>query len=676
MSRPRVIVVGGGGTGAALAWDLSLRGVGVTLLERGELTSGTTGRHHGQLHCGARYAVGDPRIARECLRESETLRRIAAASIEFNYGLFVALEEAEERFGELFLSACAACGIPTRILKPAQALAMEPNLTPRLRLAVLVPDGSMDAFRLVLQFAAAARARGADLRTFAEVTDLLVNRSGGPGATPHVHGARVRDLREERGYDLEADLVLNAAGAWSGEIAALAGARVSVRPSPGTMVAVKGRLSNMVVSRLRPPGDGDIIVPQRNLTIIGSTEWLAEDPDVAPPRAGDLEHLTSLAAEMLPSFSGAPVHAVWSAVRPLVGAGDESALRSLSRDFVVIDHAEHDGIEGLVSIVGGKATTLRAMAEAAADLACCKLGLALPCRTAAIVLPPARSYYDPSRRPVPPPRRPPAAPAPRDGALDRAAAAGASPEPRKPNGGRRGTSRVGPPGTGRKEQEREIIFRVSRARPGATAPIRFEETRLVVGPETTVLDVLDLLRSSVPGFMHRHSCHHGSCGTCACRINGRERLACTTRVLELDSAMVTLEPLRGFPLQGDLAVDPTGFFREFPRGLGSLRSSEWLPQGRPPEELSVYTRLESCIECGACVSACPVDDFLGPAALAAINRERQNHPESAGRMKEIAATDRGVRRCSRALECSRVCPAGVYPARHIEELRRLLHPPH
>jgi glycerol-3-phosphate dehydrogenase len=57
MSRPRVIVVGGGGTGAALAWDLSLRGVGVTLLERGELTSGTTGRHHGQLHCGARYAV-------------------------------------------------------------------------------------------------------------------------------------------------------------------------------------------------------------------------------------------------------------------------------------------------------------------------------------------------------------------------------------------------------------------------------------------------------------------------------------------------------------------------------------------------------------------------------------------------------------------------------------------
>ncbi|TXT41704.1 MAG: glycerol-3-phosphate dehydrogenase, partial [Spirochaetes bacterium] len=66
----RVCVIGGGGTGAALAYDLALRGFDVTVLEKGELTSGTTGRHHGQLHCGARYAWADPNIAMECYEES------------------------------------------------------------------------------------------------------------------------------------------------------------------------------------------------------------------------------------------------------------------------------------------------------------------------------------------------------------------------------------------------------------------------------------------------------------------------------------------------------------------------------------------------------------------------------------------------------------------------------
>ena len=110
MAGPHVIVIGGGGTGTAVAWDLSLRGARVTLLERGELTSGTTGRHHGQLHCGARYAVQDRRIGRECMQESEILRRIAGGSIEFNYGLFAALSAEDEAYAGTFLSAVFLIG--------------------------------------------------------------------------------------------------------------------------------------------------------------------------------------------------------------------------------------------------------------------------------------------------------------------------------------------------------------------------------------------------------------------------------------------------------------------------------------------------------------------------------------------------------------------------------------
>ena len=388
-----MIIVGGGGTGAALTYDLSLRGIEVTLLERGELTSGTTGRHHGQLHCGARYAVQDTEIGRECMEESATLRRIAPGSIEFNYGLFVAITEEDEQYCDTFLPACAACGIPTRVLAPKRALAMEPNLNPKLRLAVQVPDGSMDAWRLALQFFASARYNGADIRSFCEVVGLNLSSGSAVGTQSRVTGVRIRDYRSREEYNLEADLVINATGAWSKRIALLAGIDISVSPSPGTMVAVKGRLTNMVISRLHPAGEGDIIVPQRNLSIIGTTQWLAKDPDSIETPEEDVEEMLRLAAEMVPAFKDAPFHTAWSAARPLVGETNAAGLRALSRDFSLIDHCGSGGVERFLSILGGKATTLRAMAEITADRACEQLGIQASCSTAEHPLRPARSFY-------------------------------------------------------------------------------------------------------------------------------------------------------------------------------------------------------------------------------------------------------------------------------------------
>jgi succinate dehydrogenase / fumarate reductase iron-sulfur subunit len=219
-----------------------------------------------------------------------------------------------------------------------------------------------------------------------------------------------------------------------------------------------------------------------------------------------------------------------------------------------------------------------------------------------------------------------------------------------------------------------VAFKIFRCRAGEPASDHFEQTTLPVVETTTVLDVLQALRRKDRTLMFRHSCHHGSCGTCACRINGRERLACLTRVLDLDSQVVTVQPLGKLRRGGDLVVDPADFFREYPAEWQTLRRSEANPGSKPPQELAGYVRLENCIECGACVSACPVEDFLGPAVLTALNRERLNR-EACGStatdniLLELAGGDRGVWKCRRALECSRVCPTGVYPARHIQELR-------
>ena len=175
--REHIVIVGGGGTGGALAHDLTLRGFRVTLFEKGELLSGTTGRHHGLLHSGARYAVNDPTAAVECIEENRILRKIAPEALEQNDGLFVALDDEDMAFRPLFLEGCRACGISVQEMTPAAALALEPALNPGLKSAVRVPDATMDAWRLPMHFFATARANGADIRPFTEVVGFQT-RSG------------------------------------------------------------------------------------------------------------------------------------------------------------------------------------------------------------------------------------------------------------------------------------------------------------------------------------------------------------------------------------------------------------------------------------------------------------------------------------------------------------------
>ena len=101
-SNPHIIVIGAGFTGCATAHDLALRGFRVTVLERGDIANWTSGRTHGLLHSGARYCVTDQDAAIECIEENILLRKIAHHCIEYNGGLFVALDEEDESYGTRF----------------------------------------------------------------------------------------------------------------------------------------------------------------------------------------------------------------------------------------------------------------------------------------------------------------------------------------------------------------------------------------------------------------------------------------------------------------------------------------------------------------------------------------------------------------------------------------------
>jgi glycerol-3-phosphate dehydrogenase len=404
-----VAIVGGGGTGAAAAYDLALRGLKVVLFEQGELTSGTTGRHHGQLHSGARYAMGDKDIARECMAETLILRRIAPECLEYNQGLFLALDDEGESLTETFIAACRTAGIPAEEIPVAQALGMEKRINPAARRAVIVPDGTIDAYRLAMSFFASAKALGASVRHYSRVVGIDVDRGA-------VAGLRVRDLSAGRDYSVKARAVVNAAGPWADKVAALSGCDVPLTAAAGAMVAVEGRLTDMVVSRLRRPSDGDIVVPQRMLSIIGSTQRKVADPDGLRPTEEEVALLLAQADELLPGFSRQALRAAWCAARPLAGRSaaasrDAGDGRSLSRDIKIIDHGEAASpadappapfapasadaciARGLFSVVGGKATTLRIMGEMVADRVCGFLGRDEACRTDQRALVPYDQYW-------------------------------------------------------------------------------------------------------------------------------------------------------------------------------------------------------------------------------------------------------------------------------------------
>jgi succinate dehydrogenase / fumarate reductase iron-sulfur subunit len=229
---------------------------------------------------------------------------------------------------------------------------------------------------------------------------------------------------------------------------------------------------------------------------------------------------------------------------------------------------------------------------------------------------------------------------------------------------------------------RAVLLKVFRYGP-AEGPPRYEEFRVPVGPRTTVLDaLLAVRRLKDPSLAVRHSCLHGSCGTCGMRVNGREVLACVTRIEDLGNPVVA-EPLAGAPVVGDLVVDMEHLYRRLePAGRPLVRVSERAGPGAPGEAargpvLEDLERFEDCIECGLCLSACPVAGdprFLGPAALAAAERVLAE-PRGADPRAVLGWVDdaHGAWRCHASFECSEVCPAGVDPGGAIMRLRgRLL----
>lgn len=371
-----VIIIGGGATGAGIARDCALRGIDCILLERRDIATGATGRNHGLLHSGGRYAVNDRESAEECIKENQILRRVASHCIEETEGLFITLPEDDLNYQKTFIEACTASGIEAVAIEPNLAKRLEPSVNPSLIGAVVVPDGSIDPFRLTAANMLDATERGAKVFTYCEVKGLL--REGGK-----VIGVRAFDYKNRVERQFFAPIVVNAGGIWGQGIAEYADLKIRMFPAKGALLVMGHRINNMVINRCRKPADADILVPGDTICVIGTTSdripYDQIDNMVVTPQEVDI--LFREGEKLAPSLRHTRVLRAYAGVRPLVATDDDPSGRNVSRGIVLLDHQERDGLEGFITITGGKLMTYRLMAEWATDLVCKKLNKTERCTT-------------------------------------------------------------------------------------------------------------------------------------------------------------------------------------------------------------------------------------------------------------------------------------------------------
>jgi glycerol-3-phosphate dehydrogenase len=374
--KTQVLIIGGGITGTAIARDLALRGVHSIVIDRSHINAGASGANHGVLHSGARYVASDPESSRECKAENELLKKLAPHCIEDTGGLYVAVAEDDEKYLADFPQLCAKAGVPCDPVDIKDALEMEPVLSKDIIAAYRTEDSSIDPFRASFENLACALQRGHDFMPYTAVEAFKIgNRK--------IESVQIRNLLTGQEQTIEAEQVINAAGAWVGQVAALADASIEILYSKGSLLVTHSRLAQHVLLRLRPPSDGDVLCPGGTVSILGPSSVRLDSPDDIKPTTEEVDHIIDQGSPIVPSLKQCRYIRAFAGVRPLIArkkAEGTTDDRKISRGFDLIDHSD-DGVENFITVAGGKLSIFRLMAERASDQICTRLKVDAPCRT-------------------------------------------------------------------------------------------------------------------------------------------------------------------------------------------------------------------------------------------------------------------------------------------------------
>ena len=372
-------------TGAGVARDLSLRGLSVLLLEKGDYGAGTSGASSWMIHGGPRYLEFDwetTRLSCEDAGHIVTIARNLVYRVVFllpvmphdrnNIERIETAMEVYDRFQPLKHSH------PHRRLTAQEARQVEPGLSPDIAGAVTMEEWGVDPHRLVFANVQDAIAHGARAMNHTRVTGLI--RDGG-----NVIGVRYQ-TSDGVTSEARARVVVNAAGPWVPEVSEMAGVPVELRPAKGVHVVYPHRISNFSISAESIDGRDLLMVAHGSFTLVGTTDDdFYGDLDSIEVLEDEVEYLLQGLGRVFPAIRDyRPVRST-AGVRPTLFKWRPNE-DSLSRRYEIIDHAAK-GVDGFVTIAGGKLSMYRLMAEETSDAVCRKLGHQVKSTTASRPLP-------------------------------------------------------------------------------------------------------------------------------------------------------------------------------------------------------------------------------------------------------------------------------------------------
>jgi len=397
-----LLIVGGGVTGACIARDAALRGLKVALVEKGDFAGAASAHNSKLIHGGLRYLRNlELGLVRESLRERRIWQRIAqhlVRPLPFLVPLFgggmkarATLAAGLSLYDVLSFDRTWLDDPDQRLprhswLNRREAAAHEPILdTPNLDGAFLYFDAQMYApERLALECLIDADAHGAAIANYVEAETLLLR--GG-----RVAGCAVRDTVTRALFDIRAKETLVATGPWADLFLARALGKPSshkVLRSKGIHVVVPARTKTSALTMATKNGHF-FVLPWRGHTLLGTTDTaFTGNPDSVGVSEQDIASFFAFIDRQMPTLrlKREEVEHFYAGVRPLIDEGGNTY--GASRRAEIVNHGAQDGAPGLLSVIGGKWTTSRDLAEKSVDLIATKLGARVaPCSTATAFLP-------------------------------------------------------------------------------------------------------------------------------------------------------------------------------------------------------------------------------------------------------------------------------------------------
>lgn len=358
----KILVIGGGIAGLSVARDLVLHGFSVTIIDKQKIGNGTTTQCAGMLHSGARYAIKDLKTARLCFEENRTIRRIVSHAVGKRKAFFVRYKDDNSKYEEKFINGCRQIGIPIKKISGPKARQLEPQLGPDVDYVFETPDMVIDTFSLIFSYLHdLIKRKGVEI--FEEMKIKKASKVGGKWKIDTDKNSHLFDL------------VINCSGDGLAAVGKMFGENIELSYVYGSMALFENRLSSRIVTRCAPNVTGDVVVPAVGATLIGSTWHERNKQSKVDITKKDEKEIRKTASRMLSGVSRGKLTASLTSVRTHLKDTSYSSSFGSKRNHLILDHKSNGKSTGFISVLPGKLTIARYVAEQVGNIVCQKFNI-------------------------------------------------------------------------------------------------------------------------------------------------------------------------------------------------------------------------------------------------------------------------------------------------------------